>query len=428
MHWPLLGVLALLWLGSYYWSALIPLTFIILGLYSLRGSNQIIQAFSIISILQLINPGIATISNNSLKWLVIVLPFLWIVMHFFDLPTKKSNMFSLANSHLLFGLLLLPLCLISSLNPTISTLKLLSFTAGGFTILKSFERSEFPSKYWKNWFNTLFVFILFGSLLILWTPYGYFKNGRGFQGIFNHPQVLGVMAGLSSIWFFSQQKTILKYLLGGMALVLVFLTKARIGFILMVVSAVFLFVLESLLGKKIRLNSAVKTFLLLVLIVGIPTFLFIENSTDLVFQFILKRTPQSGLLESFGESRGQLIQKSLSNFFTYPLTGIGLGINSDFNFYSTQSSGAFDIPYSAPTEKGFMPTAILEELGIFGGILTLGYLTIITLKNSFSNPNNFIWLYFATLSINIGEFVFFSFGGLGLFQWLLIAFCCTLEK
>lgn len=428
MNGPLLGVLSLLWLGSYYWSDLIPLTFILLGLYSLRGSVQVIQAFSIISLLQLINPGIAIISANGLKWLVIILPFLWIVMHFFDIPVRKSNVFSLANIHLIFSLFLLPLSIISSFNPTISTLKLLSFTAGGFTILKSFEICELPSKYWQSWFNTLFIFILFGSICMLLTPYGYFKNGRGFQGIFNHPQVLGVMAGLSSIWFFSQQKTFVKYAFGGVALILVFLTKARIGLILMVISALLLIFIESILEKRIRLNSAVRTFILFTIIIGIPTFLLLEDSADLLVKFILKRTPESGLMDSFGESRGQLIEKSLNNFFQYPLTGIGLGINSDFHFYNTQISGAFDIPFSAPTEKGFMPSAVLEELGIFGGFITLSYLTIISLKNPFNHSNNYAWLFFASLCMNLGEFVFFSFGGLGLFQWLLIAFCCTPEK
>jgi hypothetical protein len=428
MHWKLLGVLILLWLGSFYWSELVTLTFIILGLYSLKGSTQIIQAFSIISLLQLINPGIAIISNNSLKWMVITLPFLWIIVHFFNSPYKNLNKFSLANTHLTFGFFLLPLCLISSYHPTISTLKLLAFMAAGFTILKSFELSDSTLNYWQNWFNTLFTFILFGSLCMLLTPYGYFRNGRGFQGIFNHPQVLGVIAGLSSIWFFSQQKSLLKYTLGGLSLILVFFSKARIGFILIVASTLLLIVLQTIFDKRIRLNSGVKTLMIFLFIIGIPTFLLLEDSTELMRHFFLKRTPQSGLMESFGESRGHLIQKSLDNFFQNPLTGIGLGVNSDFNFNSAQLSNTLDIPLSAPTEKGFMPSAILEELGILGAVLTLGYLIVISLKIPFSNSSNYAWLYFATLSINLGEFVFFSFGGLGLFQWLLIAFCCTLDK
>lgn len=428
MHWPLLGVLSLLWLGAFYWPELLTITYVALGLYSLKGYTQVIQSFSIISLLQLINPGIAIISNNSLKWLVITLPFLWIITHFFDLPTKNSNKFSLANTHLIFGVFLLPLCLISSYNPTISTLKLLAFIAGGFTIIKSFELSASDLNYWKNWFNTLFAFTLIGSLIIIFTPYGFFRNGRGFQGIFNHPQVLGVIAGLSFIWFFSPPKSILKYTLGGISLILVFFTKARIGIILILISALLLIVLETILEKKIRLNSAIKTSIIFLIIIGIPTLFLLEDSTELMRQFFLKRTPQSDLIDSFGESRGHLIRKSLDNFFQNPLTGIGLGINSDFNFNSAQLSGKLDIPFSAPTEKGFMPTAILEELGVLGGVLTLCYLIIITLKIPFSNSNNYAWLYFATLSINFGEFIFFSFGGLGLFQWLLIGFCSTLDN
>lgn len=428
MNWLLLSGLSLLWLGSYYWSPLITVTFLFLSLYSLRGPTQVIQVFSIISLLQLINPGIALIATNSLKWLVILLPFLWIIMHFFDLPLKKAKVLSSANTHLVFGLLLLPLCLISSFNPIISTLKLLSFMAGGFTILKSFELSEWSSEKWIKWFNTLFIFVIIGSLFIFLTPFGYFKNGRGFQGIFNHPQVLGVMAGLSSVWFFTQHKKKHRYAMGGLALVLVFFTKARIGFILMVVSAFFLIVFENLYKKRTGLNSALKSFIIFIILIGIPTFLFFEDSTDLLIQFILKRTPQSGIMESFGESRGQLIQKSLSNFFQNPLTGIGLGINSDFNYLNTQVSAAFDIPYSAPTEKGFMPTAILEELGILGGGLTIGYLTIISSNGLVENSINGPWLFFAALCVNLGEFIFFSLGGIGLFHWLLIGFCCSHEN
>ncbi len=79
------------------------------------------------------------------------------------------------------------------------------------------------------------------------------------------------------------------------------------------------------------------------------------------------------------------------------------------------------IPISAPVEKGFLPAAILEEVGIVGTIFFIYLIFILTKLVVRSKNIHICCLYFSCLFINIGEAVFFSIGGIGIFFMLLIA-------
>jgi hypothetical protein len=107
------------------------------------------------------------------------------------------------------------------------------------------------------------------------------------------------------------------------------------------------------------------------------------------------------------------------NFLNQPLLGNGFGVYPDGKFPSGVVEFA-GIPISAPIEKGFLPTAILEEGGILGG----GALTMLILllsRRAWRNTD-LRWraMFVACLGMNIGECVFLSPGGIGLFDWLLL--------
>ncbi len=78
------------------------------------------------------------------------------------------------------------------------------------------------------------------------------------------------------------------------------------------------------------------------------------------------------------------------------------------------------IPISASTEKGFIPTAVLEETGLIGTVFWLYFIFSLIRLALKSNDIRWIAMFFGCLFVNVGEAVFFSVGGIGLHLWLLI--------
>lgn len=78
------------------------------------------------------------------------------------------------------------------------------------------------------------------------------------------------------------------------------------------------------------------------------------------------------------------------------------------------------IPISAPVEKGFIPTSILEETGIFGALAFYAFIISLAAEAMRRKDPGWAGLFFGCLYINVGEAVIFSVGGIGLFYWLLI--------
>ena len=122
----------------------------------------------------------------------------------------------------------------------------------------------------------------------------------------------------------------------------------------------------------------------------------------------------SGLdLKQVMQSREGIIQQSWDLFKSHPLTGIGFQVADSAEFREKATL------LSAPIEKGFLPTAILEETGIFGTfffviflISFLGYLI-----GQRHIPATTVFLTF--LLTNMGEVSLFALGGPGQLGWIL---------
>ena len=124
--------------------------------------------------------------------------------------------------------------------------------------------------------------------------------------------------------------------------------------------------------------------------------------------------------QAFYESRGGGALLQWDDFLDKPLTGNGFGVYPDGHFPAGVT--LFDgIPISAPVEKGFLPTAILEEGGALGGAL-LALLIACLCRRAWRNTD-LRWraMFIACLGINIGECVFMSPGGIGIFDWVLLS-------
>ena len=137
--------------------------------------------------------------------------------------------------------------------------------------------------------------------------------------------------------------------------------------------------------------------------------------------FTFKGSRSASMAEAFHASRGFLIMRSFSNFLDQPLTGIGFGVASDPDSFVVRRNALTGLPLGASIEKGFLPAAVLEEVGIIGTGIFLIFLTSLlypTLRRGAKISSAVLAM--SALFMNFGESVFFSPGGMGLWMWLLI--------
>lgn len=319
----------------------------------------------------------------------------------------------------------------------VSILKALSWTIVVMTLLSAWSGlSPERRRQLSEQLYAAFVALALLSLPLLFLPVGFLRNGTGFQGILNHPQAFGTAMALLGAWtvgrFLGTSRPPWRaVLLSVLCLVLSVLSETRtagLGLVFGVVTAVL--VVPLIAGRKIvavlpglqsRRFQIVAAFGLVGLIVAAPLL------HAVVDDFISKsgREEVSGVLEAYDRSRGVLIDPVLENIQTTPLRGIGFGIASQPEFMEIQRDPVLGLPIGASIEKGVMPLAILEEVGIPGAALFLVWLWMILRRSAKAGMAPFT-VVITILFINLGESVFFSPGGMGMLQLILVAWAASM--
>jgi O-antigen ligase len=207
------------------------------------------------------------------------------------------------------------------------------------------------------------------------------------------------------------------------SLVLIVLTRARTAAFATAVALAGVMLSRALSGRKFRQASLLRPLLLLsvaavVLVgVGLATGKVSKFATDFAFKGTQHENHNLGA--AFYDSRGGGVVMEWRHFLNRPLLGNGFGVYPDGTFPSgvTRFAG---IPISAPIEKGFLPTAILEEGGLIGAASLA--LLILWLARRAWRGTDLRWraMFVACLAINAGECVFLSPGGIGILDWLLM--------
>jgi len=280
------------------------------------------------------------------------------------------------------------------------------------------------------------VWLLLLSLPLLAIPgIGYLRNGTGFQGLLNHPQAFGPTVALVGVLvggrILSERKPAWRDIaLLGLCLVLVVLSEARTAGVAMVLgllsstllSPIFAGVSRRLMlpGLRSRRFQAVALLTVAGVIMAGPL-LAGKLST-----YLFKRSESTSLIAAADASRGVLIQKMFVNIQKNPLTGIGFGVASEPAYMEVERDPVMGLPLSAPVEKGVMPVAVLEELGIFGAGAVLSWLLVVLRRGARSGVRQFAVLITLVL-VNFGESMFFSVGGMGMLLLILLAGAVTGE-
>lgn len=153
------------------------------------------------------------------------------------------------------------------------------------------------------------------------------------------------------------------------------------------------------------------------LLTGVVTDIATGNAlSKKVVSFVAKsdKEQESVSVDEIISSRKAVVEHSYQNFLQSPILGIGFQVATTEFFQQNASI------FYAPVEKGFLPTALLEEVGVVGAAAFAVFaLTLIAQLTHGRNAPGLI-LFVSLLVINCGEVSIFALAGHGAYQWMLV--------
>jgi hypothetical protein len=346
------------------------------------------------------------------------------------LPTVRGSDLRLLWPVWLFSIVEALTSLQTSPAVSISLMKVMEFICGITAVLVAYNHVK-PSQLagLQRWMITVSLTVVGLSALTLLRPSVGLGGDGGLQGLLNQPQALGIFMAPFAAWFIAgtllmrRQATRLEIWVALALMVLIVLSKARTAGFAAGIGVVAVLVGRAL-GRR-RLGQAALGRPILICTLACIALVGAAATTGgvskIVSNYLYKGTEGqvNNLDQAFYNSRGGGAVDEWNDFLRRPLLGNGFGVYPDGHFPSGVQT--FDgIPISAPIEKGFLPTAILQEGGALGGALLL--LIIGSLCRRAWRNTDLRWraMFVACLGINVGECVFMSPGGIGMFDWLLL--------
>jgi hypothetical protein len=395
-------------------------------LAALVGPAYALQALTMATLIAYSNPHIVKSAPSSAVLVRLVL-----------LTVIVRVLFMLRGSHLrllwpiwLFGVISALTSFLKSPALAISIMKIVTFTLASSAVLIAFLR--LPAECLvqvQRWFLTVGFTVIGLSALTLAKPgLGIGGNG-GLQGIMNQPQALGIFIApfaawsISGVLFMRHRASRLELWVAIGTVVLIILTRARTAAFATAFAVLVVTLSRAVSRRRAQQASLFRPILVIslaTLAVAIAA-LATGKVGSFVTEFAFKGTQQENrnLSNAFQESRGAGVLAQWHHFEDSPVIGSGFGVYPDGRFPSGVVEFA-GIPISAPIEKGFLPTAILEEGGLIGAASLA--LVILWLARWAWRSSDLRWraMFVACLGINVGESVFLSPGGIGILDWLLM--------
>jgi hypothetical protein len=411
------------------------LSYLVIAAYALLGRAQAIQALALSWLFTMLSAGVAPLASGASigRYAVIAAAALSLLLRF------KPSQGSLTVSPLVFSTMALGIFLIFhslyfSQMTDVSILKALSWTLVVATLLSAWSglNDEARTRLEHQLFGGLIVLLLV-SLPLAFTATGYMRSGTGFQGILSHPQAFGPTAAFLGGWLAgrllgSARPRWRDAVLLGLCMALVVLSEARTAGLALVLGVVTASLASSQLsGIPVKqllpgLLSRRLHGLALVAIIGVA--LAAPVLSDRISAYLTKRSGSTDLVAAAEASRGGLVDEMLVNIEKYPLTGIGFGVASDPSSMRIDRDPLLGLPTGAAIEKGVLPFAVIEELGMLGALLVLAWLWMLIRRGARSGVFALSVLTIVLLT-NLGEATLFSPGGMGLLPLILLTWAVT---
>jgi hypothetical protein len=413
-------------------------SYLLLAAYALFGRGPAIQAIALSWLFSMLSPGIAAEAPGASigRYAVLVAAAASVLARskVFDdaMRVRRGTMITV-----LLGLFFIVHALLFSPIVDVSVLKSVSWTLAMATLIAAWLglRDEERSAVADNIYIGLVVLMIV-SFPLLALPVGYLANQTGFQGVLSHPQAFGSTMALLGAWAASgmlgkRQPPWSAVALVGACLVLVLLSEARTaGFALVLGVGTAAVLAPSVSGRSARavlpgLRSKRVYLVGGAVLAGVV--LAGARLESVVTGFISKsdRAGVYSLSEAYERSRGKLVENMWANIRGNPIQGIGFGVASDPTSMYIRRDPVFGLPSSAPIEKGVLPFAVLEEVGVIG-FAAVGAWVLFLLRRCSVGGISPVAVVLTALFLNMGESTLFSPGGMGLLSLVLIgwAFAC----
>jgi hypothetical protein len=411
------------------------LSYLVIAAYAMLGRSQAIQALALSWLFTMLSPGIAPAPTAASvgRYAVIAAAALSVLLR------SKPGEASLKVSPLFFytgvlGVFLIFHSLYFSAVVDISLLKAFSWTTVVATLFAAWAglNDEARSVLERQLFGGLTVVVLV-SLPFAFTAAGYLTNGTGFQGILNQPQAFGATVAFLGGWLAGRllatpRPRWREVGLLALCLVLILMSEARTAGFALVLGVISASLASSQLsGIPVRkmlpgLGSRRLHGLALVAVAGLV--LGAPIVAERFEAYLSKRSGSTDLIEAADASRGALVDAMLENIEKHPLTGIGFGIASDPSAMKIDRDPLLGLPTGAAIEKGVLPFAVTEELGILGALLVLAWIWLLIRRGARSGVFALSVLAIVLLT-NFGEATLFSPGGMGLLPLILLTWAAT---
>lgn len=408
------------------------LSYLVLGVFALTGRANAVRALALCWIFAMLSPGIAAEDPGVVLGRYVVFAGAAIsIAARGALIDRKFRVKKGVLATLLLGLFLVLHSLLFSPVVSVSLLKATSWAIvmasliAGWGSLDCVARDRLARQIYLG-----LVAVMLLSLPLLAFPQGYLRNGTGFQGIMDHPQAFGPTMGILGAWSVGLALSEAKprwtmVLVALVSMVLVILSEARtagvaliLGLILAVVSSPMLSgrrILDVLPGlRSPRVHLVMGLAVLAALAAG-------ASLSALLANYLAKSGRADGgtLIAVYEQSRGGSMQAMWSNIKSQPLQGIGFGIATNPEFMEVRRDPILGFPIGASVEKGVLPLAVWEELGGFGLVIVLAWLTLVLVKGASAGvvPLAVGW---TAILLNMGESTLFSPGAMGLLPLILL--------
>lgn len=261
---------------------------------------------------------------------------------------------------------------------------------------------------------------------------GEFSMESGLYNLaFYHSQTMGPASALLILYlacvylFAGHRNRWVCLLIAGALLVFLFMTRSRTGagtllagLIVALMSAMFFHRKRRL---RLRINVSRPTLISMVVVAAlalvITDTLLDGQITKGVLSFAAKRISEveSLTVEEAFATRRRLFETSYQNFLDSPIYGIGFQVSTSRYFIEHATL------FTAPVEKGFLPTAVLEEVGLVGATFFVVFLLSIFVHLIRDRNIPGLTMFAAFLACNLGEVTIFGLAGPGMYEWMLVA-------
>ena len=404
--------------------------FALLVVHAARGYSQAIQALFLswlfISLNNEIFPPVASV--ELIRVLILGVAALRVILDIFNRRTPAIVSGVTLPLMFFIGLCLVNAIFVSELS-VLSFLKAFFFGLMSLCVLGTWSRLGPLREGLEVWFLKALTAIALLSILLLPLGRGYEVNGYGFQGVLNQPQGFGIMMGLLTTWqlgsmLTKQQFSASQLLRLGLFAALLYMSASRTGMLACLLGTLGagLIALFSRRPELRRVLASMRRVTLLAIGGTLIILSIIYSQTILqgLETAVFKGNEDTGFSESFEGSRGGLVDQSMENFREQPFFGSGFALPSYLDSLEIVYDPVFGLPVSAPIEKGILPVAVLEELGIVGAVCFLWLIFSLVREVARKGQYHMIGLLVSALAINLGEAVLFSPSGFGLLVWLAI--------